>query len=287
MAGGGDGIEGRNTPLKPLRSMMIHFVSGLPRSGSTLLCGILNQNPRFHASGTSGLVEAMFLMRNRWDAWVEHRAMEESVSERKKLNVLKGIVEAYYADVDRPVVFDKARGWLAHIEMAEYVLERKVKVLVPVRNVAEVLASFELLWRKTSASRQMAQEKEQYFKMQTVEGRCETWMQETQPVGLAVRRLKDAVQRGLGDRLFFVPYDGLTRESEETMRGAYGFLEEEWFDHDFDNVAGVKEDDRVHGIPGLHDVRGKVEAQAEKWPWVLGPIGQKYAGMVRSVSGSE
>ena len=31
----------------------IHFISGLPRSGSTLLAGILRQNPRFHAGMTS------------------------------------------------------------------------------------------------------------------------------------------------------------------------------------------------------------------------------------------
>ena len=32
-----------------------HFISGLPRSGSTLLAALLKQNPRFHASMTSGL----------------------------------------------------------------------------------------------------------------------------------------------------------------------------------------------------------------------------------------
>ena len=31
----------------------IHFISGLPRSGSTLLAAILRQNPRFHAGMTS------------------------------------------------------------------------------------------------------------------------------------------------------------------------------------------------------------------------------------------
>jgi len=39
-----------------------HFISGLPRSGSTLLAALLRQNPRFHAAMTSpvgGLVERM------------------------------------------------------------------------------------------------------------------------------------------------------------------------------------------------------------------------------------
>ncbi len=31
----------------------LHFISGLPRSGSTLLAAILRQNPRFHASISS------------------------------------------------------------------------------------------------------------------------------------------------------------------------------------------------------------------------------------------
>jgi sulfotransferase len=36
-----------------------HFLSGLPRSGSTLLAAILNQNPRFQA-GMSGPLAGMF-----------------------------------------------------------------------------------------------------------------------------------------------------------------------------------------------------------------------------------
>jgi len=38
----------------------IHFISGLPRSGSTLLAGILWQNPRFHA-GMTGPAGSMYM----------------------------------------------------------------------------------------------------------------------------------------------------------------------------------------------------------------------------------
>jgi sulfotransferase len=37
----------------------IHFISGLPRSGSTLLAGLLRQNPRFEA-GMSGPLAGLF-----------------------------------------------------------------------------------------------------------------------------------------------------------------------------------------------------------------------------------
>ena len=42
---------------KPARKF--HFISGLPRSGSTLLAAILNQNPRFRAGMTSPLADIM------------------------------------------------------------------------------------------------------------------------------------------------------------------------------------------------------------------------------------
>jgi sulfotransferase len=40
--------------------LVIHFISGLPRSGSTLLAAILRQNPRFHA-GMSSPVASLFM----------------------------------------------------------------------------------------------------------------------------------------------------------------------------------------------------------------------------------
>ena len=254
-----------------------HFISGLPRSGSTLLCNVLMQNPRFWASATSGILDVMFGVRNQWDKLIEFRAMDPAESDAAKLRVLRGILDAYYADVDRPVIFDKSRGWLAYLEMAEAVLEREVRVLVPVRDLRDVLASFELLWRKTSATRQMAQEPANYFQFQTVEGRCEVWCRADQPVGLAYNRVKDALARGFRDRMHFVEFEKLTRNPKRTMRRVYEFLGEEYFDHDFDHVEQVTfENDEVHGIPNLHAIRSKITPVPPRWPGVLGDIAEKY-----------
>ena len=46
-------------PLVHQPGRRFHFISGLPRSGSTLLAAILNQNPRFHAGMTSPLADIM------------------------------------------------------------------------------------------------------------------------------------------------------------------------------------------------------------------------------------
>ena len=258
----------------------LFFISGLPRAGSTLLCNILAQNPRFYTTATSGILDILFVVRNKWDNLAEFRAMPQEQSDAAKRRVLRGILESYFANVDRPVVFDKSRGWLAHIEMAEWVLGRKVKILVPVRDIRDILASFEKLWRNAARKSQIAGERDNYVQFQTVKGRMDFWARADQPVGLAYNRVRDAIQRGYGDRLHFVRFEQLTSNPRQTMREVYAFLGEEWFEHDFDNVEQVTvEDDRVHGFDGLHTIRSKVEPVPPQWPTVLGEAANKFANL--------
>src|SRR4051812_24056449 len=125
-------------------SKSIHFISGLPRSGSSLLANLLAQNPKFHVSPTSGVLDVLFLVRNSWDKLIEFQA---NPANEQKLLVLHGILESFYSNVEKPVVFDRSRSWVAHLEMAEAILNHQAKVLVPVRDVRDIIASFEKLYR--------------------------------------------------------------------------------------------------------------------------------------------
>ncbi len=265
--------------------MNIHFISGLPRSGSTLLANILAQNPKFHATATSGMVEVLFGIRNKWDELVEHKAMEEGESEARKQAVMLSAMCGYHMFADTSFntttdwIFDRNRGHLAHIEMLEWVLQRPIKILVPVRDVRDILASMELRWRDAAKSKQIKIESQHYMLMQTVEGRCEAWSRFDQPVGLAYNRVKDAIQRGFRDRMHFVRFADLTSDPESTMIGVYEFLGEESFKHDFENVEQVtQEDDRVHGM-NLHQIRSTVKPVASQWRKVLGRAADKYGGL--------
>jgi sulfotransferase len=233
------------------------MIAGLPRSGSTLLCNILNQNPRFHATSTSGILEIVLAIRNQWENVGEFQA---SPNKEGKNAVLKGILPSYYSTIDRPVVFDKSRGWCAYIEMAEHILEQEIKILVPVRDIVDILASFEKLYRSLTHEWQFPQEKTNFAEWQTVEGRANIFMRDNQPVGSAYNRIRDALSRGFEDRLHFVEFESLTNMPDLEMQSIYKFLGEEPFEHDFNNVEQVtQENDDIHGIPGLHVIRPKVE----------------------------
>lgn len=235
------------------------MVSGLPRAGSTLLINILAQNSQFYCSkATSGCHDILFGVRNQWDRLVEHQAEGVNYDQLKK--VLEGISDNYHP-TDKNIIVDKGRGWLTMIEMCEFYMGCCPKIIVPVRNISEILASFERLWRKTSGQSQWAFETENYFKAQTVEGRCDIWASASQPVGLAYNRVKDCMARGHKNKLLFVEFDNLTSKPAQTLKMVYDYLEEPYFSHNFDNVEQyTKEDDvGVHRIPGLHEIRPKVE----------------------------
>src|SRR6202023_1837255 len=92
----GPSDAGSNKSTRSRMSLAIHFISGLPRAGSTLLSAILRQNPRFHAGMTGpvgSLVEAM--LRNM------SMSNETSIfiSDAQREALLQAIFATFYGDV--------------------------------------------------------------------------------------------------------------------------------------------------------------------------------------------
>jgi len=256
----------------------IHFIAGLPRSGSTLLCNLLAQNTRIQTTSTSGIINIVNLVNDEWKNIFGTAVHPASAADRKR--VIEGIMQDYFDEPgdQHPIVFDKSRGWLGQLWLAELALGRKAKVLVCVRDIRDVLASFEQLWRRNAGTWGQPQEQGHYLDWQTVEGRCDVLMRQDQVVGGAYQRIKTALARGARDRMHFVEFEKMTSNPRETTRGIYEFLGEPLFDHNFDNVEQVTwEDDYMHGIPGLHKIRQKIEPVKPNWPRLLGNFSSKYA----------
>ena len=118
-----------------------YFLAGLPRSGSTLLSAILNQNPSIYSSATSGLVNIMGSVVNSWSQ--KHQEVQGRDSE-EIYRLLKGVIENKYEKIEKEIIFDKSRGWTAPeiISTVEKVLGHPVKIVATVRNVDSCAASF-------------------------------------------------------------------------------------------------------------------------------------------------
>ena len=91
-----------------------HFITGLPRAGSTLLSALLLQNPRFHAGMTSPVGGLFKGMLNQLGAGSEFGPV---VTKEQRKRLSRGLFDSYYADQagNKEVIFDTNRMWSAQI----------------------------------------------------------------------------------------------------------------------------------------------------------------------------
>jgi sulfotransferase len=232
----------------------LHFISGLPRSGSTLLAGLLRQNPRFHAAMTGpvgGMVQALL------NTFTTVNETAVFMDEERRRAILRAVVESYYApQADREVVFDTNRLWCARLPLLR-ALYPGARVICCVRDVAWIMDSFERLVRRNAfeSSRLFATPEERA----TVFSRTEVLAHRDRVVGFAWSALKEAYYGEHSAALLLVEYDLLVQKPEACLRLVYDWLGEPWFAHDFDAVEyDEPEFDRQLGTPGLHAVKRKV-----------------------------
>lgn len=235
-----------------------HFITGLPRSGSTLLAAILRQNPRFHA-GMSSPVAALYAgMRQQFGAGSEFAPLI-TPAERKRL--VRGLFDAYYAEQgDKDVVFDTSRMWAAHMPM---VMDQfpDAKVIACVRNVAWIMDSLERRYRADPYENTRLFNDD--IERNTVYSRVDTLAQRNRLVGYSWSALKEAFYGEYASSLLLVDYDLLAKAPHKVLPLIYQFLGEPVFEHDFEHLEyDAPEFDAGLGLRGLHKVRSKVTFDA-------------------------
>jgi sulfotransferase len=250
----------------------VHFISGLPRSGSTLLAALLRQNPRFHAGMTSPVGTLFTNMLNEFGAGSEFGPVLDRDIRRR---LLRGLFDSYYADqAGKAVLFDTNRLWSARLP-AVVDLFPGAKVIACVRNVAWVMDSIERLYRANPYEQTKLFNND--AERNTVYSRLETLAQYNRLVGFAWSALKEAYYGAQADSLLVVEYELLAQAPERVLRLIYEFLGEPWFEHDFCNVSyDAPAFDEALGISGLHRVRPRVAVEPRRT--VLPPdLFDKYA----------
>jgi sulfotransferase len=251
-----------------------HFISGLPRAGTTLLAALLLQNPRFHAGMTSPVGALLSTLLGQFSAGTEFGPV---ISQPQRRRLLRGLFDSYYADQEgKPVVFDTSRLWSAKMPVVLDLFPRS-KVIACVRNVAWVMDSIERLYRANPYENTKLFHDDS--ERNNVYSRVDTLAQRNRLVGFAWAALKEAYYGEQASSLLIVDYDLLSRTPDRVMRLVYSFIDEPWFAHDYDHVVyDAPEFDEAIGLAGLHKVRPKVEVAQRRT--VLPPdLFEKYAAL--------
>ncbi|HFC05192.1 MAG TPA: sulfotransferase, partial [Rhizobiales bacterium] len=245
-------------------SKKFHFISGLPRSGSTLTAALLRQNPRFHAGMSSPVASLFDGIIAQVSAGTE---LSSTVDEPQRIRLLKGLFDSYYADHDEPVIFDTNRAWTANLP-ALMQLFPDAKVICLVRDVSWIMDSLERQYRQNAFEHTRLYNNP--AERSTVYTRVEALAGANRLVGYPWHALREACYSEFADRIIIIEYDLITNRPKDVFKLLYEFLEEEPFEHDFDNVEyDAPKFDAQLGLDGLHRVHKKVEPRPR--PTILPP----------------
>lgn len=249
-----------------------HFISGLPRSGSTLLSTILNQNPNFNANISSPLARFVRSIITESHAGPGYHLQ---CDENRRIQLIKGLVDNYYYDSDNKVNFNTNRGWTVLSDILA-TTHPDAKIICCVRDFTEILDSFENLFRKNpfNISKMYGSDE-----AQTVFTRSDALMSPGHTLKFAADCLYEALTGNNANKLFLIEYKQLAQNPEQVMMALYNFINEPYFKHDFNNVeASYDEYDLDANIKNLHTIRKTVKYIERKS--ILPPeIIQKYSNL--------
>lgn len=244
-----------------------YFMAGLPRSGSTMLSAILNQNPRFYSGPSSPVVSTMLLLEQSLSQDELFLAFPKVEFGR---DIISSVIDQYYADTDKPVVFEKNRSWVNRMNyIPGYFGIEHPKIIYPVRDVSEILTSFiSMIRRNPHIVNERLNFIDQSLVQQGVplndENRCKL-IAGPGILGQSFDGLKKALSEGYRANIHFVEYKDLVAKPKETMQKLYEFIGEPYYNHDFKNLKNIHQenDAQIYGFQDMHTVRESVKSVSD------------------------
>jgi sulfotransferase len=240
----------------------LHAIGGLPRSGSTLLCNIINQNPRAKASSTSALPGFVRALSAVASERIEVRNLLDKFPDQTvaRLNQSVGaFCAAWYGGTAADLVFDKSRGWNDQTAAFRDLNPGGV-VFVIVRDLRAVFASVEKQDRKSGLLRSSPS---------TIADRYRAAFAPDGVIGAPYRGVMSIVDQR-PPNVYFLRFEDLVRRPAEILANIYSRIGAEPFEHDFANVTNTAIDPDgfyLHKFP--HEGSGSVEVRPETWPEIL------------------
>lgn len=241
------------------------MLSGLPRSGSTVLSSMLNQHPKFHATATSPVAD---LLTNIDESWTLLHQSLVNPDPRQYANMINGLIDGVYKHINKPVIIDKNRLWPKYGKFMSYVLGSRPKVICTVRNIPDILASYILLLSKNPNHGFVDDDLIAANLPLTLKNRCKIlWEKYTFHPYTSFRIGYQASDIDI----CLVEYDDIINNPQAVMDKVCEFIGVDSIILDTNNLQKIEENDNYHGgLTGLHDIRPVLKKTSPESNKVIG-----------------
>lgn len=218
------------------------FLSGLPRSGSTLLCAILSQNKNIHLEANSPVGQLMY---GAYDACrtLASEALLRSGRSDFLTDWLPEIPALYYRQVSEPIILDRHRQWTRE-PLSDYMkhLNARPRCLVLLRPITEIMKSFVRLRQRDN----------------DVLPEYNLLVENLDPTLAAIEGVAESIKSG-SDYFLFGTYQQLMQDPKAFVEQAYDFWSLDRFEHTFTGIQNdLNQNDEALNTPELHEVRPEI-----------------------------
>ena len=231
----------------------------------------MGQNPVFHVTPTSGLLDLLYVARGQFSRGEEFKAQSREEMERAFIGFCRGGLEGYASALtNNPWLLDKSRGWSVHYAFLDAFYPNP-KIVCMIRDPLDILCSMERNFRKADL-RDPGMVNHSEMLNTSLEKRLDHWVV-SPPVGLAMERLQETLRQGIDQQMLFIRYEDLCSNPRLELERFYSYLGLPYCEaHDFNHVEQITvEDDEVYGVFGDHQIRRKVESQSSQALEIFGP----------------
>jgi len=232
-----------------LQHKKIFFLVGLPRAGNTLLGSILNQNPDIALTANSITADILYNL-----STIKNLGSFKNYPDHKSFNnIAHHVFDMYYKDWNCKYIIDRSPwGTAANLKILKET-QKDIKIIVLVRDIIEVLASF-IRWSHNRNDTFISR-----YNVKTIEEKCDKLMQEDYIIEKNLKAVKHLLLPENKDLCHLVEYNDLIEHPKKTTEKIYDFLEIPKFKHRYVGlgqfeVNGMKYDDAVFG-EGLHTIK--------------------------------
>lgn len=234
---------------------MIHFLSGLPRTGSTLLGSILNQDSRLLVTPTSPLYPLLVNVNECFNVLNIQYTFDPQVMDR----TYKGLIGSFYGNEKR-IIFDKHRGWPKHVEAIKQFINPEPRIICTVRPIVEILTSYIVL-----ADRDPDNFIDTHLRKEE-----KSITNENRALLLWTTYLKtsyDSLVSGLkthAEYILLIQYDELITNPDKAIDNIYDFCGISRCSHHYNSIENTcsESKDEGWGMKNLHTIRPKLQRQS-------------------------
>lgn len=241
------------------------LLSGLPRSGSTILTSLLNQHPNIKATTTSPVISMVLNFYNNWES--QTTAQESDKNQQQQKDMTAAMIKAAHNHFNSPIIVDKNRGWPKNTRLLTELLGKTPKYICTVRNVPDILASFVTLADKEPDNFIDNALKKAGFVVNNT-NRCRL-LWNTGTVGESWQCFKSGYQYNRSGMLI-LEYEDIVSNPLRVMKQIEEYLQIDPFNYDIYNLKPMDEKDENHGLKGLHDIRPVIQKTSRPPEEILG-----------------